>query len=54
MTYDQSNTKFWYHGEYESLDKATLEDKLAQHTSHCPYKESTNEIKAWTKTLQTM
>ena len=54
MTYDQSNTKFWYHGEYEPLDKATLEDKLAQHTLHCPYKESTNEIKAWTKTLQTM
>ena len=52
MTYDKSDTKFWYNGEYELLDISTLEKKLSQHTLHCPYKESTNEIKSWTKTLQ--
>ena len=52
MTYDQSETKFWYHGEYEKLDLQTLEYKLDQHTLHCPYKGASNEIKAWTKTLQ--
>ena len=52
MTYDESETRVWFHGEYEPLDNNTLEEKLSQHKSHCPYKESTNEIKAWTKTLQ--
>jgi len=54
MTHDQTNTKFWYHGEYEPLDSNTLEDKLEQHTLHCPYEEPSDEIKAWTKTLQTV
>lgn len=52
MTHDQTSTKFWYHEEYEVLNLVTLKDKLEQHRKHCPYKETTNEIKTWTKTLQ--
>ena len=52
MTHDKSSTKFWYHGEYELLDIKTMQHKLEQHKVHCPYKELTHEIKAWTKTLQ--
>ena len=35
MTYDQSDTKFWYHGEYEPLNFNTLHNKLDQHSLHC-------------------
>ena len=52
MTYDESGLKFWLHGEYEPLNKSSLHDKLEQHDIHCPYKETTYEIKAWTETLQ--
>ena len=52
MTYDETDTRLWYHGEYEPLNKSSLHDKLKQHDTHCPYKETTYEIKAWTKTLQ--
>jgi len=52
MTYDQTEIRLWYNGEYKLLDKSTLNGKLTQHRTHCPYKETTNEIKAWTKTLQ--
>ena len=52
MTYDESGLKFWLHGEYEPLNKSSLHDKLEQHDKHCPYKETTYEIKAWTETLQ--
>ena len=54
MTHDESATKFWHHGEYELLDGTTLQYKLEQHSVHCPYKEPTHEIKAWTKTLQVL
>ena len=54
MTYDESIWKCWKNGEYEKLDLQTLEHKLAQHTLHCPYKGTTDEIKAWTETLQEM
>jgi|6_EtaG_2_1085325.scaffolds.fasta_scaffold38670_4 hypothetical protein len=37
MTYDESETKFWYHGEYEELDPMTLDEKLDQHARHCPF-----------------
>ncbi len=40
MTYDQSETKFWYHGEYDLLALNTLEDKLEQHKTHCPFSKS--------------
>ena len=40
MTYDRSETKFWYHGEYELLALHTLEDKLEQHKTHCPFSKS--------------
>ena len=52
MTYDETDTRLWCHGEYEPLNKSSLHDKLEQHNMHCPYKETTYEIKAWTKTLQ--
>ena len=51
MTHDKSSTKFWYHGEYELLDIKTMQNKLEQHKVHCPYKEPTHEIKAWTKNV---
>jgi len=35
MTHDQSDTKFWYNGEYESLDMSTVHEKLDQHSLHC-------------------
>ena len=40
MTYDQSETKFWYHGEYEPLALETIESKLEQHQTHCPFSKS--------------
>ena len=40
MTYDQSETKFWHHGEYDLLALNTLEDKLKQHKTHCPFSKS--------------
>ena len=52
MTYDETDTRLWCHGEYEPLNKSSLHDKLEQHDKHCPYKETTYEIKAWTETLQ--
>ena len=44
MTYDQSDTKFWYHGEYEPLALNTLEYKLEQHKTHCPFSNSLVEV----------
>ena len=35
MTHDQSDTKFWYNGEYEPLDMKTVHEKLDQHSLHC-------------------
>ena len=35
MTHDQSDTKFWYNGEYEPLDMSTVHEKLDQHSLHC-------------------
>ena len=46
MTHDQSKTKFWYHGEYEPLALNTLEDKLEQHKTHCPFSKSLVEAGA--------
>ena len=40
MTFDESVTKFWYHGEYEALDLSTMHDKLDAHDLHCPFKSS--------------
>tara|TARA_R100000963_G_C4539880_1_gene37499 strand:- start:266 stop:424 length:159 start_codon:yes stop_codon:yes gene_type:complete len=37
MTHDQTETKFWYNGEYQKLDKATVSQKLDQHDTHCPF-----------------
>lgn len=54
MTHDESNTRFWYHREYEPVNYTNLEEKLQQHTLHCPYEETSDEIKAWTKIMQTM
>ena len=54
MTHDETGWKCWKNGEYERLDLQTLENKLDQHTLHCLYKGTSNEIKAWTKTLQAM
>ena len=39
MTHDLSETKFWYNGEYELLDRMTLDEKLDAHAVHCPYGE---------------
>ena len=52
MTYDESGWKCWKDGEYQKLDRETLEYKLEQHKLHCPYKGTSDEIKAWTNTLQ--
>ena len=38
MTHDLSETKFWYNGEYEPLDEATIDEKLDAHATHCPFK----------------
>ena len=35
MTHDQSDTKFWYNGEYEPLNMETVHEKLDQHSLHC-------------------
>ena len=35
MTHDQSDSKFWYNGEYEPLDMETVHEKLDQHSLHC-------------------
>ncbi len=64
MTYDESETKFWFHGEYEPLNIGSVEEKLEQHAAHCPYGEAVvalssesfkkgtiNEIKTWTEIL---
>ena len=40
MTYDQSESKFWYHGEYEPLALETIQSKLEQHQTHCPFSKS--------------
>ncbi len=37
MTHDQSESKFWYHGEYDPLALNTLETKLVEHKMHCPF-----------------
>jgi hypothetical protein len=37
MTHDQSETKFWYHGEYEQLDPISLDEKIDAHAQHCPF-----------------
>jgi hypothetical protein len=37
MTHDETETKFWYNGEYESLDPMTLDEKLLAHATHCPF-----------------
>lgn len=37
MTHDQTETKFWHHGEYDPLNAATLEEKLEAHATHCPF-----------------
>lgn len=37
MTHDLSETKFWYDGEYEPLDPASLDEKLNAHALHCPF-----------------
>ena len=52
MTHDETGWKCWKNGEYERLDLQTLENKLDQHTLHCLYKGTSNEIKAWTKEMQ--
>ena len=41
MTYDQTSTKLWYHGEYEPLDRSTLREKLTNHETHCQYSRGT-------------
>ena len=52
MTHDESGWKCWKNGEYNKLDPKTLEYKQQQHTLHCPYKGTSNEIKTWTKEMQ--
>jgi hypothetical protein len=37
MTHDKSETKFWYHGEYEQLDPMSLDEKIDAHAIHCPF-----------------
>ena len=37
MTHDRSETKFWYNGEFESLDPISLDEKLDAHARHCPF-----------------
>jgi hypothetical protein len=37
MTHDQSEMKFWYHGEYEELDPISLDEKIDAHAAHCPF-----------------
>lgn len=43
MTFDNSPSKFWYHGEYEPLDMATVEEKLESHDLHCDVKANIRE-----------
>ena len=44
MTFNQSATKFWYNGEYESLDMLSLEEKLEAHELHCFAKTNIKEV----------
>jgi hypothetical protein len=44
MTHDQTESKFWYNGEYEQLDRATVSAKLDQHDIHCPFFTDVEEI----------
>ena len=37
MTHDNSETKFWYNGEYEQLDPVSLDQKIDAHAKHCPF-----------------
>ena len=37
MTHDKSETKFWFHDEYEELDPIILDEKIDQHARHCPF-----------------
>ena len=46
MTYDESETKFWYHGEYEPIDMETLGTKLESHRAHCPFNSELSMIGA--------
>ena len=39
MTYDETDTKFWYNGEYKLLNQTMLSDKLDAHALHCPFKQ---------------
>ena len=39
MTFDHSNTKKWYNGEYKLLNQTMLSDKLDAHALHCPFKQ---------------
>ena len=38
MTHDLSETKFWYNGEYEPLDRMALDEKIDAHAVHCPFR----------------
>ena len=44
MTHDQTETKFWYNGENQQLDKSTASQKLDQHDEHCPFLTDVEEI----------
>lgn len=44
MTHDQTESKFWYNGEYEQLDRDTVSAKLDQHDIHCPFFTDVGEI----------
>ena len=37
MTFDGSNTKMWYNGEYKSLDKKSYQSHKAAHDAQCPF-----------------
>jgi|TARA_R110002020_G_scaffold46539_23_gene132419 hypothetical protein len=44
MTFDQSPSKFWYHGEYEPLDILSVEEKLKAHDLHCSVNANIKEV----------
>jgi len=44
MTYDQSDSKFWFNGEYEPLDSDQISDKLRMHELHCPIGTNVGEL----------
>ena len=52
MTHDQTETKFWYNGEYQQLDKSTVSHKLDQHDEHCPFLTDVGDMIS--KDLQTV